>query len=64
MIFPQINTPGSSLIRVETAYNYVPVIGLFGMDSNRNLSINSNIITMRHTAFRRSRLVDPIPRTS
>jgi hypothetical protein len=61
---PSSNTPGSSLIRVETSYDYQPIIGLFTVDANRGLNNDRSITVMSHMAFRRSRLVDPIPRVS
>jgi Flp pilus assembly protein TadG len=61
---PTSNTPNSSLIRVETTYNFQPIIGLLTVDTNRNLNNDRSVTVMSHTAFRRSRLVDPIPRVS
>lgn len=47
-------TPGSSIIMAEARFNYEPPLGfLFG-----------NGIPLQHTAYRRSRVVDPIPRVS
>lgn len=44
--------PGTSIIMSETRFAYSPPVGfLFGTGTN-----------FEHTAFRRSRLVDPIPR--
>lgn len=44
--------PGTSIIMTETVYHYDPPLAfLFGDD-----------VTMTHTAYRRSRIVDPIPR--
>lgn len=54
--------PGTSLIRVEAAFAYRPRLGFFLVDNNRNLSSDNAQRNLRHTAFRRSRLVDPIPR--
>jgi Flp pilus assembly protein TadG len=46
--------PGSSIIMGESRFHYVPPLGfLFG-----------NGIPMSHTSYRRSRVVDPIPRVS
>lgn len=66
---PQSNTPGSSLIRVETTFLYRPLIGFFGVETpsgggGQRLTHRSAPVALTHTAFRRSRLVDPIPRTS
>jgi Flp pilus assembly protein TadG len=64
---PQSNTPGSSLIRVETTFLYRPIIGFFGIETSaggggQQLTHSSTPVALTHTAFRRSRLVDPIPR--
>lgn len=46
--------PGTSIIMAETSYTYEPLLGfLFPAD-----------FEMTHDAYRRSRLVDPIPRVS
>ncbi|PZO52474.1 MAG: hypothetical protein DCF16_09245 [Alphaproteobacteria bacterium] len=46
--------PGTSIIMTETSYTYEPLLGfLFPGD-----------FEMTHDAYRRSRLVDPIPRVS
>lgn len=47
-------TVGSSVIMVESAYKYDTPLGF----------LFQNQIRMTHTAYRRSRLVDPIPRVS
>jgi len=44
--------PGTSLIMTDTEYSYRSALGF----------LNSGPVTMTHRAFRRSRLVDPIPR--
>lgn len=44
--------PGSSVIMAETVYNYTPPLAFLFPAAT----------TMRHTAYRRSRVVDPIPR--
>lgn len=46
--------PGSSVIRTETVYNYRPPLNFLFAAS----------VPIRHTSFRRSRLVDPIPRVA
>jgi len=46
--------PGTSIIMTETFYDYEPPLGFLFPDD----------ITMHHVAYRRSRLVDPIPRVS
>jgi Flp pilus assembly protein TadG len=48
----QMMIPGTSIIYAETEYDYVPVIGILQDDN----------IRMIHDAYRRSRLIDPIPR--
>lgn len=45
---------GSSLIMAETVYRYSSVLGF----------LFSGTVTMNYTSYRRSRLVDPIPRVS
>lgn len=45
---------GSSLIMAETVYRYSSVLGF----------LFSGTVTMNYTAYRRSRLVDPIPRVA
>ncbi len=45
-------TPGTSLIMTETRYRYDPPVGFLFIGG----------MNMEHTAYRRSRLVDPIPR--
>lgn len=59
---PNVNPPGSSLIRVEVAFDFRPIVGFFSIGENGELGHDGGITTLRHTAFRRSRLVDPIPR--
>lgn len=54
--------PGTSLIRVEAAFAYRPRLGFFLLDDHRRMSRDTVERNLRHTAFRRSRLVDPIPR--
>lgn len=46
--------PGTSIIMTETFFTYSPPIGL----------LYNGDVHMRHTAYRRSRLVDPIPRVA
>ncbi|MGE0595000.1 MAG: TadE/TadG family type IV pilus assembly protein [Hyphomonadaceae bacterium] len=46
--------PGSSLIMTETRFNYQPPLSF----------LFSGGVPMEHKAYRRSRLVDPIPRVS
>lgn len=47
-------TPGSCIIMADSGYHYTPPLGfLFGSG-----------VTMSHTSYRRSRLVDPIPRVA
>ncbi|MBX9746407.1 MAG: hypothetical protein K2X34_05870, partial [Hyphomonadaceae bacterium] len=46
--------PGTSIIMAETVYTYQPLLGFLFADD----------VEMRHVAYRRSRLVDPIPRVS
>lgn len=53
---------GTSIIRVETSFSYVPRLGFMTVDRNRNLDKSVASRVLRHTAYRRSRLVDPIPR--
>lgn len=48
----QMMTPGSSVIMAETVYPYTAPLGFLHTGSR----------DLRHTAYRRSRLVDPIPR--
>ncbi len=50
---PQMMQPGSSLIWAETEFPYSSPLGF----------LNDGVSTFRHDAFRRSRLVDPIPCT-
>lgn len=45
---------GSSVIMAETIYSYSPPLGF----------LLPGAVNMRHDAYRRSRLVDPIPRVS
>ncbi len=45
-------TPGTSVIMTETTYQYRPPLGF----------LLPGPVTLRHDAYRRSRLVDPIPR--
>jgi Flp pilus assembly protein TadG len=47
-------TPGSSIIMAEGRYNYDPPLGFLFGDG----------IPLAHTSYRRSRVVDPIPRVS
>ncbi|MGD9981584.1 MAG: TadE/TadG family type IV pilus assembly protein [Hyphomonadaceae bacterium] len=47
-------TPGTSLIMAESIYKYDAPLGF----------LFQNQTQLRHTAYRRSRLVDPIPRVS
>lgn len=54
--------PGTSVIRVEAAYPYRPRLAFFMLDSHGNLERDEVQRNLRHTAFRRARLVDPIPR--
>jgi Flp pilus assembly protein TadG len=49
---PAMMVPGTSIIMAETRYNYRPPIGF----------LLAGGISIRHVAYRRSRLVDPIPR--
>lgn len=51
---PQMMQPGSSLIWTETEFPYRSPLGF----------LNDGTSTFRHDAYRRSRLVDPIPRVS
>lgn len=46
--------PGTSVIRTETVYNYQPPLAFLFPAS----------VPIRHTSYRRSRLVDPIPRVA
>lgn len=48
----QMMVPGTSIIYAETEFDYVPVIGILQTSNMR----------MIHDAYRRSRLIDPIPR--
>lgn len=48
----QMMQPGSSLIWTETVFPYNSPMGF----------LNDGAVTLRHHAYRRSRLVDPIPR--
>ena len=47
-------TPGTSIILAESTYSYESPLGF----------LLPGPVTLRHDAYRRSRLVDPIPRTS
>jgi Flp pilus assembly protein TadG len=47
-----MRTPGSSLIVAATTYSYTPPLNF----------LFAGPVNMRHTVYRRSRLVDPIPR--
>lgn len=47
-------TPGTSIIMADSRFNYTPPLGFLFGDG----------IPLTHTAYRRSRLVDPIPRVS
>jgi len=49
-----MKTPGTSLIVAETRYGYTPQLNM----------VFSGAFTMDHVVYRRSRLVDPIPRVS
>lgn len=51
---PAMMTPGTSVIMAEAVYTYNAPLGF----------LTAGPIAMRHTAYRRSRLVDPIPRVS
>jgi Flp pilus assembly protein TadG len=51
---PQMMQPGSSVIWTETLFPYQSPIGF----------LTSGSVNLRHNAYRRSRLVDPIPRVS
>ncbi len=53
---------GTSIVRVEVAYPYIPRMGFFTVDDHRRLQNDTDNRNLRHTAYRRSRLVDPIPR--
>ena len=61
---PATNTPGSSLIRVDIAYDYSPILGFYSTNSVFDLSRDTSGVHLERSVFRRSRLVDPIPRTS
>ncbi len=61
---PSVNVPNTSLIRVEIVYDYRPMLGFFTVDDKRDLSVDGGIVVLQQTSFRRSRLVDPIPRVS
>ncbi len=50
----QMMTPGSSVIMAETDYSYTAPLSF----------LYTGLVHMNHTAYRRSRLVDPIPRVS
>jgi Flp pilus assembly protein TadG len=50
----QMMTPGSSVIMAETIYDYDAPLGF----------LYSGTVHMSHDAYRRSRMVDPIPRVS
>lgn len=56
--------PSTSVVRVETSYRYRPRMGFFFTDDTRRLRRDATERTLRHAAYRRSRLVDPIPRVS
>jgi len=47
-------TPGTSVIMTETTYSYASPLGF----------LLPGPVTIRHDAYRRSRLVDPIPRVA
>jgi Flp pilus assembly protein TadG len=47
-----MRTPGSSMIIASTTYSYTPPLNF----------LFTGPVNMRHTVYRRSRLVDPIPR--
>lgn len=47
-------TPGTSVIMTETNYEYRSPVGI----------VLNGVLNMEHDAYRRSRLVDPIPRVS
>ncbi len=53
---------GTSLIRVEAAYPYHPRFGFFLLDERRHMDRDTRERNLKHTVYRRSRLVDPIPR--
>ncbi len=61
---------GTSVIRVETTYDYRPILGFFFMEDGFRIRRDLNAggeptgMTLSHVAYRRSRLVDPIPRVS
>ena len=48
----QMMTPGSSVIMAETVYPYTAPLGF----------LHTGSVNLSHTAYRRSRLVDPVPR--
>lgn len=48
----EMMTPGTSIIMSEARYEYTPPVGFLFVGGT----------TLEHTAYRRSRLVDPIPR--
>jgi Flp pilus assembly protein TadG len=49
---PAMMNPGTSIIMTEARYRYNPPVGFLFIGGTN----------LRHTAYRRSRLVDPIPR--
>jgi Flp pilus assembly protein TadG len=53
--------PGTSVIMTETQWDYTTPFGIL-IDNRRNLSQGGGNRVISHTAYRRSRLVDPIPR--
>jgi Flp pilus assembly protein TadG len=59
---PAVNVPNTSLIRVEIAYDFRPMLGFFTLNNEGELGADTGLVVLRQTAFRRSRLVDPIPR--
>jgi len=61
-----MRVPSTSVIRVESSFRYRPKLGFFFMEENhgRTLRRDGTERTLRHTSYRRSRLVDPIPRVS
>jgi Flp pilus assembly protein TadG len=60
----EMRVPETSVVRVETTYRYRPALGFFFMESTGALRRDGLERTLRHVAYRRSRLVDPIPRVS
>lgn len=51
---PAMMNPGTSVVVAESVYVHTPPVGL----------LFASNVSMRHDAYRRSRLVDPIPRVS